>query len=161
VALEASDSRRVSGSGSLLLGMNAHVNRDLPFVLAAIGLVRPDGGSRKSDHDKINVMLNQVVGPLIAEEAARFDPSLATISTPYGVGYTGLLQMLVAWREVAWRHAEQLVAAPKGAARNLVAQEIESYAEAQARAMVLQAAYLPPLTTTAARDRYCALHGAS
>ena len=99
VALEASDRRRVSGSGSLLLGMNAHVNRDLPFVLAATGLVGPDGVSRKRDHDKINVMLNHVVQPLVAEEAARFDPAIATISTPFGIGYTGLLQLLVAWRE--------------------------------------------------------------
>jgi hypothetical protein len=38
----------VTGSGDLLLGISAHVNRDLPFVLASLGLVAPDGTSRKA-----------------------------------------------------------------------------------------------------------------
>lgn len=159
VALVAADGRSVSGTGNLLLGMNAHINRDLPFVLAATGLVAPDGVSRKSDHDQINLMLNHVVEPLVAEEAQRFDPAIASMSTPYGVGYTGLMQMLVVWRENAWRQAERLVAAPSPAARRRVAQQIEAAAVTQARAMVAATAFTPPLTTTAARDRYCALHG--
>lgn len=159
VALEAADNSRVSGTGDLLLGMNAHINRDLPFVLAATGLVGRDGVSRKRDHDKINVMLNQVVEPLIAEEAARFDPQMSNLSTPYGVGYTGLLQMVVAWRETAWRQAERLVAAPDAASRRRVARQIEDYAEANAAAIVIGSAYLPPVTTTRARDRYCAING--
>ncbi len=159
VAFEAADSRRVSGSGNLLLGMNAHVNRDLPFVLAATGLVARDGSSRKRDHDQINVMLNRVVEPLVTEAAARFDPGIAFVPTPYGVGYTGLMQMLVAWRETAWRQAERLVAAPDAAARNRVARQIETYAETNAQAIVTATAYQPPVTTTAARDAYCAING--
>ena len=41
IALDAARDKRVSGNGDLLLGMNAHINRDLPFVLAATGLVAP------------------------------------------------------------------------------------------------------------------------
>jgi hypothetical protein len=105
----------VTGSGDLLLGISAHVNRDLPFVLASIGLVAPDGTSRKADHDRINVMLNKVQEPLLAEQAARFDPDMAVPATPYGLGYTGLMQTLMVWREAAWRSAERLVAAPDAA----------------------------------------------
>lgn len=152
VALDAAATRRVSGNGNLLLGMNAHVNRDLPFVLAAVGLRAPDGRSRKPDHDQINVMLNQVVQPLVAELAARFDPEIERVRTPYGVGYTWLMQMLLAWRESAWRQAEQLVAAPDEAARARVAAAIESNAEA----IVTATAYNPPLTSSAARDSHCA-----
>ena len=43
IAFDAADARKVSGAGNLLLGMSAHVNRDLPFALYAIGLVAPDG----------------------------------------------------------------------------------------------------------------------
>ena len=50
-------SRQVTGMGNVFLGMNAHVNRDLPFVLAEIGLVKPDGTSRKADHDRVNDFL--------------------------------------------------------------------------------------------------------
>ena len=154
VALQASRDRAVSGSGDLLLGMNAHVNRDLPFVLVATGMVGPE--ARKHDHDAVNVVLNRVVEPLLAEMAARFDPSMAHVSTPYGVGYTALLQLLVAWRENAWRQAERLAAAPDAAAREEVAGQIEAYAERQAEAIVAKEAYRPPLTTTGPRDAYCA-----
>lgn len=159
VALQAADSSQVAGEGDLLLGMNAHVNRDLPFVLAGIGLTTPAGVSRKPDHDQINIMLNHVVQPLIDEETARFDPQMAVMPTPYGVGYTGLMQTLLAWRETAWREAEQLVSAPDATARNVVAQQIEDYAAANARTLVTATAYQPPLTTTTARDAYCAVHG--
>jgi Family of unknown function (DUF5995) len=161
IALQAADGKQVSGAGDLLLGMNAHVNRDLPFVLYAIGLTTPTGASRKHDHDQVNIILNHVIQPLLEEEAARFDPDMATMPTPYGVGYSGLLQTLVAWREAAWRNAEQLTAAPTAAARDQVAQQIEDYAATTARGIVTSTAYHPPVTTTAARDQYCAAHGTS
>ena len=47
IAFGAADERAMSAAGNLALGINAHVQRDLPFVLAAIGLVKPDGSSRK------------------------------------------------------------------------------------------------------------------
>jgi hypothetical protein len=156
IAFRAAENREVSGTGDLLLGINAHVNRDLPFVLAAIGTTAPDGSSRKPDHDAINKMLNRVIQPLVAEQAARFDPDIALLPTPYGIGYAGLLQMLVAWRESAWRHAEQLVQAPTPAARSVVAETIEQDAAANAAAIVASTRYVSPVTTTASRDRYCA-----
>jgi hypothetical protein len=156
IAFDAAAGRRVSGAGDLLLGMNAHVNRDLPFTLAAIGLTAPDGSSRKPDHDKIDEMLNQVVDPLMAEEAARFDPQIDTFRTPYGVGYTGLMQLLVAWRESAWREAEQLVAAPDEASRQRVADSIEAQAAVNARSIVAATSYQPPATNTKSRDGFCA-----
>jgi len=158
IALQADQDRSVTGNGDLLLGMNAHVNRDLPFVLAAIGLVAPNGTSRKPDHDKINVMLNHVVQPLIDEEAARFDPGIQTVQTPFGVGYTGLMQMLVAWRESAWRAAERLVSAPDAADRAQVAADIEASAASEAEAIRASSSYLPPVSSTAARDQFCAAH---
>src|SRR5258706_5450036 len=61
LAFRTADQKQVNGTGNLLLGMSAHVNRDLPFVLAAIGLVKPDGTSRQPDHDKVDVFLNRVI----------------------------------------------------------------------------------------------------
>ena len=52
-AFDAAKNKLVSGSGDLLLGMNAHINRDLPYVMAAVGLVAPDGSSRKVDYDAV------------------------------------------------------------------------------------------------------------
>jgi hypothetical protein len=153
VAFRSADDRAVSGSGDLLLGMNAHVNRDLPFVLVATGMV--GSKERKHDHDQVNRVLNHVVEPLMAELAARFDPAIANAETPYGLGYTALLQLLVEWRENAYRQAERLASAPDQATRDQVAAQIEASAEAQARAIVTGEAYHPPLTSTTARDDYC------
>ena len=38
IAFSAAAARRVSGLGDMLLGMNAHISRDLPYALAAVGL---------------------------------------------------------------------------------------------------------------------------
>jgi len=159
IALDAAANHGVSGSGNLLLGMSAHVNRDLPFVLAAISITYPDGTTRKPDHDKVNQFLNAELQQLLAEGGARFDSGInPNINTPYGVGYTGLFQTLAAWREGAWRNAEALTDAPTPVARALVAQTIEAQAAAQSQAIVAADAYVPPFTTSASRDSYCAVH---
>ena len=160
IAFDAAAAHSVSGSGNLMLGMNAHVNADLPFVLAAIGLVKPDGASRKPDHDKVNEFLNQVVQPLLDEEAARFDPTMDDMNSPYGITYSILMQALIGWRETAWRNAERLVNAPNDATRDLIAQDIQDYAAGNAQAIQLQYGYIPPATTSKPRDKHCSLnHG--
>jgi hypothetical protein len=161
IAFDAAAGRRVTGSGDLMLGMSAHINRDLPLTLAAIGIATPDGETRKPDHDKVDQFLNTVTQPVLAEAAARFDPDVATISTPYGVGYTALFQQVQAWRERAWRYAELLTEAPTAQARALIVQEIETNAAAEALSIVATFSYLPPVRTTSSRDAYCATHNAS
>ena len=160
IAFDDATNHKLTGSGDLLLGINAHVNRDLPFTLAAIGIVTPDGRSRKPDHDKVDQFLNMVVEPLLYEAAARLDPTVNSIVTPYGVGYTGLFQTIQAWREDAWRNAELLVDAPTAAARAKVAQTIESNAAKEASTLAAANSYVPPVTTTDARDAYCAVFNA-
>jgi hypothetical protein len=154
IAFNAANRRTVTGIGDLLLGMSAHVNRDLPFVLAGVGIVAPNGQSRKPDHEKINVMLNQVVTKLLDKEAALYDPAMNDAHSPYGISYTALMQLLVSWREQAWNNAELLVSAPTAAARALVAQQIETYAANTARSIV--ASNLSPGPVRVARDAYCA-----
>ncbi len=158
IAFDAADTSAVSGAGDLLLGMNAHVNRDLPYVLAALGLVTPDGASRKPDHDKVNVFLNQVVEPLLDELAARFDPSTNDLSTPLGISWTALMQILETWRESAWTNAERLVRAQTPQDWATVANQIEATAATTAATVKATYAYHPPLTSSTSRDSYCAVH---
>lgn len=144
LAFAAADQKKVNGTGNVLLGMSAHVNRDLPVVLAAIGLVKPDGSSRKPDHDKVNVFLNQVIEPLFDEAAARFDPIVDdTQFDGTQLDEAALLQILVAWREQAWRNAEALVSAPTPAARALVQAQIEQMAAIEANLIIVATAYAP------------------
>ena len=157
-AFDAARDRTVTGVGDLLLGMNAHINRDLPFVLAASGLVTPDGVSGKGDYDKVEQFLNDATEAMMAEAAARFDPALDDANDPLGATYAGIFQVISAARENAWRNAEALVSAPNPAARALVAANIEAEAQAAAQVLVASQRYLPPLTSTTSRDAYCAVH---
>jgi Family of unknown function (DUF5995) len=158
MAFDAADRKKVSGGGNLLLGMSAHVNRDLPFTLYAIGLVAPDGTSRKPDHDKVNEVLNMVVTPLIDEVAAKYDPSARVVPGLGGLGDYLEFQALPAWREQAWRNAERLATAPDAAARAVIAADIERSAATEASLLIALTQYQPPVTTSAPRDAFCAAH---
>ena len=157
VAFDASVNREVTGAGSLLLGVSAHVRRDLPFVLAGIGLTAADGTSRKPDHDQVNEFLS-LGGPALVEAAARFDSGIINVKTSYGTGHLGLLRALTAWREQAWHYAELLVNAQTEQARIQVAQQIETTAGNQARAIMQANSYRPPFPSSADRDAYCAVN---
>jgi hypothetical protein len=146
VALAAADAKSAKGNGNVLLGISAHINRDLPFVLAEIGLVKPDGSSRKPDHDKVNDFLNRVA--FYEEANRRFDSSIN------GSGAPGGIHLVVAWREQAWRNAERLVAARTPEERAQVAQSIEDFAHAEAVAIAASNSYLLG-ETSAGRDAYC------
>ena len=158
-AFEAAERREVSAVGNLVLGMNAHIQRDLPFALAGIGLTAPDGSTRKTDHDRVNVFLNRVPDELIPEIASRFDPTIDDGELPAMVDDVVSFQVIPAWRETAWRNAERLVAAETAEQRALVAADIEAYAASQASLLRRATTYGIGADSTA-RDAHCAVnHG--
>jgi hypothetical protein len=119
--------------------------------------VKPDGSSRKADHDRVDEFLNRVADDLYPEIARRFDPTIDDSELPGTADNFAAFQIIPTWREIAWRNAERLVAAPSAAARAQVAEEIEAYAASQA--LTLRATYqYGPLGSSGARDAYCAVH---
>jgi hypothetical protein len=157
LAFRTADQRSASAAGNLLLGLSAHVNRDLPFTLYAIGLVAPDGSSRKPDHDAVNRILTMVISPLLDEIAARYDPSVRVVpGLPERLDDFLVFQALPEWRQEAWDNAVALASAPDAAARAVIANGIEQAAVAKGRALLSLTQYVPPLTSAAARDAYCA-----
>jgi hypothetical protein len=156
VAFDAARTSRVSAMGDLLLGINAHVQRDLPLVLYAVGLRQPNGASRKPDHDRVDEILNRVADDVIAEIARRFDPTVDDANLPTTIDDAALFQTLAGWREKAWRNAELLAAAPTAAMRDLVVAGIEQDAAAEARAIAAAMSYAPLSGGSAARDAFCA-----
>ena len=148
----------VTGSGDLLLGMNAHINRDLPYVLAATGLVAPDGSSRKTDYDKDEQWLNDSTHPLLYEAAARFDPTVDDSSDPYGISDYALFQAVSGWRENAWRNAEALVSASTPDEYAMVQAKIESDATNTANLIAASYTYNGITSSTGPRDTFCAVH---
>jgi hypothetical protein len=160
IAFRASAGQEVTGMGGVLLGMNAHVNRDLPFVLNAIGLTRPDGTSRKVDHDRVNAFLNAVNKYLLTEAAKYLDPTIDDGDVPgTTIDNSAAVQLLYSWREGAWRNAERLAAATSDADRLRIAAEIEDGAAAVALTLRQTYRYDGLLNgTAAARNTYCATH---
>lgn len=159
IALDAARDRKVSAKGNIYLGMSAHINRDLPYVLEAIGLVKPDGSSRKADHDKVNTFLNRVADDVFPEIARRFDPTTDDGSAGDDPDDTAAFQIVPAWREDAWRNAERLAAASSPAERAAVEASIEAAAAMAAEGLRAGTAYQPMLgQSSAARDAYCAAH---
>jgi hypothetical protein len=159
IAFDAARDRKVSAQGNVYLGMSAHINRDLPYVLEAIGLVKPDGTSRKADHDKVNQFLNRVADDVFPEIGRRFDPTADDGSAGDEPADTLAFQIVPSWREGAWRNAERLAAARTPAERALVEASIESAAAAAAESLRAATAYQPLLgQSSAARDAYCAAH---
>ena len=159
IAFDAGRDGKVEGIGNLLLSMNAHVNRDFPFILYHAGLVDPRGGSYKGQHDSYNPRLRALYRPMIDELAARFDESIDDYDVP---GTTtddeALFDVLVGWRETAWQNAQRLAAATSDAERRQVADSIEAYAVSQAEMIYAGSAYAPG-ESTAARDARCAANG--
>jgi hypothetical protein len=151
IAFDAADGRQVSAAGNMLLGMNAHIVRDLPITLDELGL-----GS-KADHDKVNTILAQVADPLIAEIARRFDPSINSTDVPgTSLDRDALLQLVFAWREEAWQNATALHAA-SGLAKQTLLAEIELNSANRALGLAADNAYVLGQSSTE-RDAYCQTH---
>jgi hypothetical protein len=156
IAFESAKSRDLTGAGDLLLGMSAHINRDLPYTLAAVGLVAPGGGSRKTDHDRVNYFLERIADPLQEELGARYDPYFATSDAePSPFDELGVLAAVRSFRQGAWQNAERLVNATSEAERDQVAAGIEAYSSAQAHAIVAGNT-IPGWGAT--RDAWCREH---
>jgi hypothetical protein len=153
VAFDTAASPNETGIGDLLLGMNAHIDRDLPYAIAHVGLVKPNGDSRKADHDKVNRFLDRVIDPLQKELARRYDRLFAdTDAEPSPFDETAALAAVRSIRENAWRNAERLVNANGRQERQQVRDSIE--AESTAGAETIRPANAAP-GYGPMRDAYC------
>jgi hypothetical protein len=153
IAFETAERGEVSGAQDMLLGINAHVQNDMPFVLAALGLRDREGEARKPDHDRFNHVLATGYERVVSAVGARYDSSM-TITNPPGVPADDVagLEMVRQWRETVWRNAERLVNAKTDEERAAVAADIQSYAAEWAQGI----ASTPFPGARATRDAYCA-----
>ncbi|MGI8461421.1 MAG: DUF5995 family protein [Solirubrobacterales bacterium] len=152
IALDTARSGEVNGAQDMLLGINAHVQSDMPFVLADLGLETPDGKSRKPDHDAVNAVLDAAYQRVVDEVSRRYDPLVAqTNSEANPLDDAAGLELVRSWREQVWRNAERLTNAKSEAEREQVAESIESYAADWARGI----ASLQTPGDRVRRDAYC------
>jgi hypothetical protein len=152
IAFQQAESGQITGAQEMLLGINAHVQNDMPFVVAALGVREPDGTSRKPDHDAENEILNRGYEPVVTAIRQRFDPSMG-LTNPDLVTADDIagLEMVRVWREQVWRNAERLLTAPTESARQQVVSDIQANAAAWAQGIA--AVQVPGIR--ASRDAYC------
>ena len=156
IAFDAADRKEVQGAGNLLLGINAHVQRDQPYMIAGLGLVDEQGRSRKADHDKFNELLNAAYDDVYGQAVEWDDPDMAFYDPKETQGDNLLaFQTIAGWREGVWRNAERLVSARTDEERRLVAEAIETNAAQWAQRIRDTFRYGGPFTR-ASREALCA-----
>jgi hypothetical protein len=107
----------------LYLGINAHVNNDLAFVIEELGprYTYPD---HKHVDDVLAFRTRPVVYPEIQRELC---PELFSETVPPGADAD-----IFAWRQLAWDNAQRLLAAPTAKARQRIARGIRQHAKDKA-----------------------------
>jgi len=133
----------------MLLGVNAHINHDLPFALRQVS-IDPDRDRRYQDHAAVNAVLASVVEKATTRLAELYAPGLATMDECAGQldEWLSLFSIEVA-RDSAWESAVALANARTDLERGLAASLIGSRAALMAR--LLLAPTLNPAAVSACR----------
>ena len=149
MAFRAAEREQVSTLGDLVLGINAHINRDLAFVYFRLG------AKNREDHLFVDTVLARTRPTAYPEIMAKLDPTLAGQAP----NDPALSLDVFAWRELAWTNAARLAAARNAAARRSIAAGIERHSIAMARR--IRAAFAVTAAGNRARNAYCAQAGST
>jgi len=169
VALRAAQQQSVTALGDLMLALNAHIRRDNPIraIEQTDGVLRVAGAmpaaSGRPDHERVDDVLADAMDEMLVRLAQRYDPTIDDAAELFGtvLDPKGLYAIIGAWREEAWRDAEQLrharaAGGVDGPLYQAKLAEIEASAKAGADAIV--AATLTDPLSNAARNAYCSAH---
>jgi hypothetical protein len=159
LAFSAADGRQVSTLGDMLLGMNAHISRDLPYALATVGLRYPDGRNATGDVIAVNQDIERATQPMLAQIRARYDPRLGPPrNLPNWVKPSEVPKIISQWRLEALANARDLLGAHSVAARVQIETRIDTTATLRSLLIWRATAYANPARDSAPRDTYCAAH---
>ncbi len=153
-AMDAAQTGDWTGGHDMLLAINAHVQRDMPFALAAAGINLPNGESRKPDHDRFNAVLNAAYDSIVQEIGRRYDPIMTSVDEQGGpLDNLSSQQLVAVWREGVFRNAERITSAEGNAPMMAITrQSIESIADISAQ--IIRTGEIPG--QRARRDAHCA-----
>jgi hypothetical protein len=118
---------RLNCTQMIYLGINAHVNNDLAFMIEEMGprYLYPD-------HRHVDDVLAFRTRPVVYPEIQRdLCPGLFSETVPATAD-----QDIFAWRQLAWDNAQRLLNAPTAQARNAIANEIRQHAQDKAREII-------------------------
>ena len=108
IAFQSARQKRTFVFQDMLLGMNAHINYDLPYSLDA---TIPDGVTNEElaaywrDNEQLNRTLVSIVNDIQEEIADDYDPGLDVVDLLMGQGdEQGGSRMIRIWRARSWAH---------------------------------------------------------
>lgn len=105
VAFDAAASGQTLIIQDALLGMNAHINYDLPFAIEKVKL-SPNTTSRYLDHTHVNVVLNEVGDEIVAALGSIYGANYAALDAALGPADELFLAFGMATaRQNAWNNA--------------------------------------------------------
>jgi hypothetical protein len=115
---------RLNCTQMIYLGINAHVNNDLAFMIEEMG-----PRYTYPDHKHVDDVLAFRTRPVVYPEIQRdLCPGLFSETVPATAD-----RDIFAWRQLAWDDAQRLLAAPTPEAREVIADEIRQHAQDKAR----------------------------
>lgn len=160
IAFGAADRGEVQGIGNLLLGINAHIQQDMAYMVEAAGVTAPDGSSRRADHDIFMDVLARQYDDILDDAIVYDDPDMAFFQFPANFDKYVAVTLIDSWRDVVWNNAVALTRARTRFQRQLIAQRIEFNAVAWANLFHEVFRYRPGLSSPKARNAACAARNA-
>ena len=157
IAFGAAEAGETNAATDLLLGMNAHISRDLPYVVADLAAWQRDRDTVGSDFEKVNEVIARVKGPMLRGAADRFDPTLILLDLPLpALAASDGAELIGTWRNQALERGVRLSQAGSEAERRAVEGEIEREAMATAVLLLNAGTAGPNPISPEDRDAYCA-----
>jgi hypothetical protein len=141
----------------MLLGMNAHISRDLPYALASVGLRLPGGQDATPDVTAVNRDIQRAQEPMLRTIRSRYDPSVGPPhNLPHWLGASAVPGIIAQWRLEALADARDLIDARTVAARVQVETRIDAVAALRSLLIWRATAYADPTRNGVTREHYCA-----
>jgi hypothetical protein len=124
ISLQTSAKNRGLLLQDLLLGINAHINFDLPFALIA-ATIDPDREVRQSDHFAVNEVLKSATNDLQMRVIGLYAPILALLDESFGELDERITHFnLEKARQACWAAAINLANAQSESQRDLIRKDL-------------------------------------
>lgn len=138
LAFATADNGQASAAADLVLGMNAHISRDLAYTVAEVVESADDIDSETDDYLRINDVIGSVTDSVLRGAAERFDPNLFLLDQAFaGERGPDPVELIALWRSRSFELGLQLGTANTATQRATVEAEIERTAAAGASIVVV------------------------
>lgn len=136
MAFATADREESSAALDLILGMNAHISRDLAYIVASLVSDASALTEQPADYLRVNTVIAGVKSPMLARAADRFDPNLFLLDTELPVeGAPDPVTLIGDWRAFSFELGRRLATASPEE-RDAVIAEIERTSTAAAAVLI-------------------------